>query len=71
MGALHKGTHEGCPYETCKLFAKKTRIYGIAMQGPPSGPAALPTLRVLAEPPKPHPDGKAAPMNRGATIGYD
>ncbi len=32
MGAHHKGTHEGCPYETRKMFANKRRIYGIAMQ---------------------------------------
>jgi hypothetical protein len=25
VGALHKGTHEGCPYETRKLFAKKNK----------------------------------------------
>jgi hypothetical protein len=33
VGALVEGTHKGCPYETRKLFAKKTKIYGIAMQG--------------------------------------
>jgi hypothetical protein len=33
-----------------KMFAKKTRNYGIAMQGPPSGPAALPAVRVVAAP---------------------
>ena len=30
--ASRRGTHEGCPYETYKLFAKKTRIYDIAMR---------------------------------------
>ena len=37
VGAHHKGTHEGCPYETRKMFAKKTSIYGIAMQPPGFG----------------------------------
>jgi hypothetical protein len=32
VGALVVGTHEGCPYETCKLFAEETRFQGIAMQ---------------------------------------
>jgi hypothetical protein len=32
VGALVVGTHEGCPYETRKMFANKTRIYGIAIQ---------------------------------------
>ena len=31
VGAHHKGTHEGCPYETRKMFANKTRIYVIAI----------------------------------------
>jgi hypothetical protein len=32
VGALVVGTHEGCPYETRKMFANKTRIYVIAIQ---------------------------------------
>ena len=51
MGALVEGTHEGCPYETRKMFAKKTRNYELAMQGPPYGPAALPAVRAPAAPP--------------------
>jgi hypothetical protein len=37
---LGKGTHKACPYIVRKMFAKKTRIYGIAIQGPrpPQGP---------------------------------
>jgi hypothetical protein len=29
VGAHHKGTHEGCPYETCKRFAEKARNYDL------------------------------------------
>jgi hypothetical protein len=32
VGALVEGTHEGCPYETRELSAKKTRIYGFVSQ---------------------------------------
>jgi hypothetical protein len=32
-----------------KFLSKKTRISGIAMQGPRSGPAALSAMRVLAD----------------------
>jgi len=35
------------PYIACKLLAKITRIYGIAMQGPPFGPAAFRGVRVF------------------------
>jgi len=39
-------------YESAgKKLAEKTRIYDLAMQGPHSGPAALPAVRVLAAPP--------------------
>jgi hypothetical protein len=33
-----------------KMLAKKTNIYGIALQGPLSGPAAFPAVRVVAAP---------------------
>ena len=32
VGALVVGTHEGCPYETRKMFANKTRICIIGIQ---------------------------------------
>ena len=30
--ALRTGTHEGCPYKRRKMFAKKTRNYGLVLQ---------------------------------------
>src|SRR5208283_5188327 len=35
-------------HSSCKMFAKKTRNYGLAMQGPRFGPAALPAAQVFA-----------------------
>jgi len=32
VGALHKGTHEGCPYETRKMFAEKKGNYDLVLR---------------------------------------
>ena len=32
VGAHHKGTHEGCPYESRQMVCKKTGIHDLALQ---------------------------------------